>query len=101
MRHSFNLLLKRNCLSSLVTCIYVSFSNLKCFYEVESRAKIVPAKSDLRVMGDPVKFVGVSEEVHKILDANMDQVGPRRRAREAFKDIQLSINHILFKVVFL
>lgn len=49
-------------------------------------------------MGNPVKFEGVSEDLQKILDADMEQVGPRRRAREAFKDIQLSIDHILFKV---
>lgn len=49
-------------------------------------------------MGKPLKFEGVTEELQKILDADMDQVGPRRRAREAFKHIQLSIDHILFKV---
>ncbi|KAG8384087.1 hypothetical protein BUALT_Bualt04G0081600 [Buddleja alternifolia] len=48
-------------------------------------------------MGKGVKFEGVSEDLQKILDADMDQVGPRRRAREAFKHIQLSIDHILFK----
>ncbi|KAL0462025.1 UNVERIFIED_CONTAM: Caffeoylshikimate esterase [Sesamum latifolium] len=48
-------------------------------------------------MGNPVKFEGVSEELQKILDADMDQVEPRRRAREAFKNIQLSIDHVLFK----
>ncbi|XP_047170433.1 caffeoylshikimate esterase-like isoform X1 [Vigna umbellata] len=40
---------------------------------------------------------GVDRELKKILNANMDQVGARRRAREAFKDIQLGIDHILFK----
>ncbi|XP_060194112.1 caffeoylshikimate esterase-like [Lycium barbarum] len=49
-------------------------------------------------MGNQVKFPGISEELQKILDANMDNVEARRRAREAFKDIQLSIDHILFKV---
>ncbi|XP_051117686.1 caffeoylshikimate esterase isoform X2 [Andrographis paniculata] len=44
-----------------------------------------------------VKLDGVNEELQMILDANMDDVGARRRAREAFKDIQLSIDHILFK----
>ncbi|XP_073294441.1 caffeoylshikimate esterase-like isoform X1 [Primulina huaijiensis] len=63
-------------------------------------AKISPAKSgrDLKVMGKTVKFAGVDEELQKILDADMDMVGPRRRAREAFKHIQLSIDHILFKM---
>ncbi|XP_022641045.1 caffeoylshikimate esterase isoform X2 [Vigna radiata var. radiata] len=40
---------------------------------------------------------GVDRELKKILNANMDQVDARRRAREAFKDIQLGIDHILFK----
>lgn len=65
---------------------------------VESKGKIIGGKSE-RVMENPVKFEGVSEEVQKMLDANMDQVGPRRRAREAFKDTQLSIDHVLFKVL--
>ncbi|CAA3003361.1 caffeoylshikimate esterase [Olea europaea subsp. europaea] len=49
-------------------------------------------------MGNPVKFPGVSKELQKILDADMEQVGHRRQAREAFKDIQLSIDHVLFKI---
>ncbi|XP_055803618.1 caffeoylshikimate esterase-like [Solanum dulcamara] len=49
-------------------------------------------------MGNKVKFPGISEELQKILDADMDNVDARRCAREAFKDIQLSIDHILFKV---
>ncbi|KAK7266794.1 hypothetical protein RIF29_19450 [Crotalaria pallida] len=40
---------------------------------------------------------GVDDELQKILDASMDEVPARRRAREAFKDIQLGIDHILFK----
>jgi len=43
---------------------------------------------------------GVDRGLKKILNANMDEVGARRRAREAFKDIQLGIDHILFKVWF-
>ncbi|XP_009618376.1 caffeoylshikimate esterase [Nicotiana tabacum] len=49
-------------------------------------------------MGNQKKFPGISEGLQKILDADMDNVEARRRAREAFKDIQLSIDHILFKV---
>ncbi|KHN07525.1 Monoglyceride lipase [Glycine soja] len=45
------------------------------------------------IMGIP----GVDRELKKILKANMDEVGARRRAREAFKNIQLGIDHILFK----
>ncbi|KAL3637809.1 hypothetical protein CASFOL_018257 [Castilleja foliolosa] len=48
-------------------------------------------------MANNSNFEGVSEELQKILDADMDQVWARRRARDAFKDIQLSIDHILFK----
>ncbi|CAK9149866.1 unnamed protein product [Ilex paraguariensis] len=55
-------------------------------------------RSNRRVMGKPVKFPGVNEELQKVLDANMDQVDARRRAREAFKNIQLSIDHCLFKI---
>ncbi|KAL0431312.1 UNVERIFIED_CONTAM: Caffeoylshikimate esterase, partial [Sesamum radiatum] len=64
------------------------------------KAKIFPGKREraVKVMGNPVKFEGVSEELQKILDADMDQVGPRRRAREAFKNIQLSIDHVLFEI---
>ena len=46
-----------------------------------------------------LKFDGVSEDLHKILGANMDQAPARRRVRESFKDIQLNIDHILFKVI--
>lgn len=49
-------------------------------------------------MENQVKFTGISEEWQKILDADMDNVDARRCAREAFKHIQLSIDHILFKV---
>uniref|UniRef100_A0A803M4D0 Serine aminopeptidase S33 domain-containing protein n=1 Tax=Chenopodium quinoa TaxID=63459 RepID=A0A803M4D0_CHEQI len=43
------------------------------------------------------KFNGISDDLKKILDANMDQAPARRRARDAFKDVQLSIDHCLFK----
>lgn len=44
------------------------------------------------------KLPGVSDELLRIIDGNMDDVRARRRAREAIKDIQLSIDHVLFKV---
>ncbi|KAL0015313.1 hypothetical protein SO802_002382 [Lithocarpus litseifolius] len=50
------------------------------------------------VMAPLVKLGGVDEELQKILEANMDQVPARKRAREAFKGIQLQIDHILFKI---
>ena len=49
-------------------------------------------------MGKQAKFSEVSEQVQKLLDADMDNVSARRSAREAFKQIQLSIDHCLFKV---
>lgn len=50
-------------------------------------------------MGASVKFEGITDELRRILNANMDHAPARRRAREAFKDLQLNIDHILFKVV--
>lgn len=44
------------------------------------------------------KLPGISDELQKLADANMDDVSARRRAREAFKGIQLGIDHMLFKV---
>ncbi|KAE8709328.1 monoglyceride lipase-like isoform X2 [Hibiscus syriacus] len=49
------------------------------------------------VMAKPLKLQGVDDELQKLLDANMDEALARRRAREAFKHIQLGIDHILFK----
>jgi hypothetical protein len=45
------------------------------------------------------KLPGVDEKLQKILDSKMDEVPARRKAREAFKGIQLHIDHILFKVL--
>jgi hypothetical protein len=45
------------------------------------------------------KLPGVDEKLQKILDSKMDEVPARRKAREAFKGIQLDIDHILFKVL--
>ncbi|KAG6392624.1 hypothetical protein SASPL_146848 [Salvia splendens] len=80
--------------------LYIS-SGFSSVYEIEVKPKISPTRRKteraVKAMGKAVKFEGVTEELQKILDADMDQVGPRRRAREAFKHIQLSIDHILFK----
>ncbi|GAB4832316.1 hypothetical protein Ancab_006329 [Ancistrocladus abbreviatus] len=40
----------------------------------------------------------IDDDLKKIIDANMDQAPARRRARDAFKHIQLSIDHCLFKM---
>lgn len=50
-------------------------------------------------MAPAAKLVGVDDELQMILDADMDQAPARRRAREAFKEIQLGIDHLLFKVL--
>lgn len=44
-----------------------------------------------------LKVEDLKPELQEILNANMDNVQERRRAREAFKDIQLNIDHLLFK----
>lgn len=51
-----------------------------------------------KVMASQVRFPGIDEELLKLLDANMDEAPARRRARGAFMNIQLGIDHILFKV---
>lgn len=67
-------------------------------FDVFVRARVCGSKKKSVGMGRQVKFPGVSDEVQQLLDANMDQVPARRRAREAFKEFQLSIDHILFKM---
>lgn len=43
---------------------------------------------------------GVDAELAKVVsEANLDQASERRRIREAFKDVQLGIDHCLFKVL--
>uniref|UniRef100_A0A5B7BC79 Putative caffeoylshikimate esterase-like n=1 Tax=Davidia involucrata TaxID=16924 RepID=A0A5B7BC79_DAVIN len=64
----------------------------------EFRARVCFQTNKRAVMGKPLKFPGITEELQEILDANMDEAPARRRAREAFKEIQLSIDHCLFKV---
>ncbi|KAF8399121.1 hypothetical protein HHK36_014986 [Tetracentron sinense] len=44
-----------------------------------------------------MRIEGIDDELQKILDANMDEAPARRRAREAFKEIQLGIDHCLLK----
>lgn len=46
-----------------------------------------------------MRIPGIDDELQKLLEANMDDVPARRRAREAFKHIQLGIDHLLFKVL--
>nr|KYP69701.1 Monoglyceride lipase [Cajanus cajan] len=41
----------------------------------------------------------MSEELQTIFLSNLDEAPARRRAREAFKDVQFSIDHCLFRVM--
>lgn len=53
-----------------------------------------------RAMAPAVKLPGGgvdNDELRRLLESDMDEAPVRRRAREAFKDIQLSLDHILFK----
>lgn len=54
-------------------------------------------KKSIEVMAPQVRLQGVDDKLQKLLDTNMDEAPARRRAREAFKEIQLNIDHILFK----
>ncbi|GMH04310.1 hypothetical protein Nepgr_006149 [Nepenthes gracilis] len=49
-------------------------------------------------MAPSTNLQGIDDQLRTIIDANMDQAPARRRAREAFKDIQLSIDHCLFNM---
>ncbi|WCJ25373.1 alpha/beta-Hydrolases superfamily protein [Euphorbia peplus] len=51
-------------------------------------------KKTKTVMG---KLADVDKDLLKLLDDDMDEAPARRRVREAFKHIQLSLDHILFK----
>lgn len=88
-------------LQFLLLTLFQDFFCCFCFFGgyVAYRTKEVNSvRSEKAVMGKPVKFQGISEELQKIIDADMDNVDARRRARDAFKDVQLSIDHCLFKV---
>ncbi|KAJ1443243.1 Serine aminopeptidase, S33 [Sesbania bispinosa] len=65
--------------------------------DVEFRGGVCLQQRRKEIKTLAMRFQGVDNELQEILDANMDQVSARRRAREAFKDIQLGIDHILFK----
>ncbi|KAL7232046.1 hypothetical protein ACSBR2_010127 [Camellia fascicularis] len=63
----------------------------------EFRARVCCNKmDDTKQVGKPPKFKGISHEVQEILEADLDDAQARRRAREAFKQVQLSIDHYLF-----
>jgi hypothetical protein len=66
-------------------------------------------KREIRKEGDSVSVerrnmgeIGeMNEELQSIYLSNLDEAPARRLAREVFKDIQLNIDHCLFKVIYL
>ncbi|KAL6961001.1 acylglycerol lipase [Sarracenia purpurea var. burkii] len=64
----------------------------------EFRARVRGRMGERGAVGKTPKFKGISQEVQEILEADMDEAPARRRAREAFKGVQLSIDHYLFKL---
>lgn len=63
----------------------------------ETKTKKKNNNKIIEIMGRSPRLQGVDDEMQKLLEANMDEAPARRRARQAFKDIQLGIDHILFK----
>lgn len=46
-----------------------------------------------------MRWEGVDEDLARMVsETKLDQARERRKVREAFKDVQLSIDHCLFKV---
>lgn len=45
------------------------------------------------------KIDGVSDELNSIASQNLDHAPARRRVRSAFANVQLQLDHILFKVL--
>ena len=51
-------------------------------------------------MRQKMKLEGVDERLaHMYEEANLNLVADRRKVREAFKDVQLGLDHCLFKVL--
>ncbi|RZC58270.1 hypothetical protein C5167_005570 [Papaver somniferum] len=49
-------------------------------------------------MAPRIEIDGIDDELSRIINSNLDHVSARRRSREVFKDIQLGIDHCLFKL---
>ncbi|XP_026386742.1 caffeoylshikimate esterase-like isoform X1 [Papaver somniferum] len=48
-------------------------------------------------MAPRIEIDGIDDELSRIINSNLDHVSARRRSHEVFKDIQLGIDHCLFK----
>ncbi|XP_057522217.1 caffeoylshikimate esterase isoform X1 [Amaranthus tricolor] len=76
-----------------VLCIGSGRSN----HKVEKKKKQKREPKSMSFSPPSSEINGISDDLKKIIDANMDEAPNRRHAREAFKKIQLSIDHCLFK----
>lgn len=47
----------------------------------------------------PTAKVDNDDELRRVKDVNKDEAPARRHVRDSFKDIQLNLDHILFKVI--
>ncbi|KAJ8492204.1 hypothetical protein OPV22_013925 [Ensete ventricosum] len=58
----------------------------------------VAAAASVALSAVPMGWEGVDERLAKMVaEANLDQAPERRRVRDAFRDVQLGIDHCLFK----
>ncbi|KAK6927948.1 Serine aminopeptidase, S33 [Dillenia turbinata] len=55
-------------------------------------------RENRRIMAMRKRLEGVDDELQRIIEVSMDEVAARREAREAIKEIQLNIDHCLFKL---
>ena len=62
------------------------------------RVNEMPMVSTLHRIHGPKLIEGVSEELNKIAEENMDYAPTRRQVREAFEQVQQNLDHCLFKV---
>ncbi|XP_045796338.1 caffeoylshikimate esterase-like isoform X2 [Trifolium pratense] len=74
-----------------------TFNHFQEFSFKGSAVYLLLRRREVKTLAMTTRFPGIDNELQKILDANMDHVSARRQARHAFKDIQLGIDHILFK----
>lgn len=79
------------------------FSFAQQLTSLDSRVRVSGPKSKKKKKNVPevvrMRVDGVDEDLQKLLDLDLDQAPTRRVVRRAFKEIQLAIDHCLFKVL--
>lgn len=76
------------------------FSFAQQLTSLDSRVRVSGPKSKKNVPEVVrMRVDGVDEDLQKLLDLDLDQAPTRRVVRRAFKEIQLAIDHCLFKVL--